>query len=1175
MGIREIFVEILEQYPQEYEKDNKVSSPYYRNLKERIEQTFEPICAKYGLSIKALGGQGVMRKHPYICFLAEGHRTNKGIYPNYHFDLERQIITVGIGDADEHSPSAKLTAKLSTYASELLSEFPLKDHDGYPEKEYSKSDLSNLHEETLLEDLERVVEVHQLCLEEFDEEIQEYLYDSDSEEPQRTNNFPAVMTSEEISCLIDQFLEWYGPGEERWREESIDEYLQFSKDYFTSLSDEEFIELMFRFAYEGGKIQSGGHRTAGMFRESIEAQVHEFRKGILEIFDEKFDLEAWWHKMDSVKGFGQGIRSIFLHRVFPERFTIFNNKSREAYQILGLLPKKKPHGVFEYGLINEAARKLVAYRPDALNLNRADAMTHFLLGTEEGKEALESVESNKMNDDATAEKADKLIHYWKIAPGEQARKWDEWRDNGFIGIGWEELGDVSQLSRTEFKKKRDELVAQYPDWNKGGVDQVWKFSRIKEGDRIIANKGTTEVLGIGTVTGSYYFVSGVEYGHRLPVEWDDVRPRQVEKAGWRRTLIELDRDDFEVILHAHSIVPNDDCTQNNVTLSEKRQSEEFIESVFQQHYPNPDERKICATLLADSILHAGSKNPSCWGVTLRDNHLIRLNVGKIEVLRLHRERMYLVVDAALLDVRIREQFQNILEFSDSYYLSVSGEQGYGWIPSNQLSSILDKLKTAYFALIEHAAQTVVTQSPYHEAHSPGILKYLRRFLQRDLPAPAYSSPEEKPSYVMEQPHSPQYWWLNAKPTIWDFDNLAVGQKDFYTSHNEQGNKRQIYTAFEQAKPGDLVIGYVTSPRRQITAICRITQGIHAVEHGNVIEFEKLEQFQNPVTFDELKSIPELQKCRPILNNQGSLFPLTAEEYEIIRAIIDEQNSPVIFDIQPEYPLEQCSEESGFRLDTLQTWKRAIERKKQAILYGPPGTGKTFIAEQLARHLTGGGNGFLDIVQFHPAYSYEDFIQGIRPKARDDGGLDYPTVDGRFLQFCKQAEKRDGICVLIIDEINRANLSRVFGELMYLLEYREKEVVLASGEHFRIPENVRIIGTMNTADRSIALVDYALRRRFAFLALHPNYEVLRTYHQREQTGFPVGQLISVLNTLNIQIADSHYEVGISFFLRERLSEELEDIWQMEIEPYLEEYFFDQPEKVEDFRWEKIQAKVLSS
>ena len=127
-------------------------------------------------------------------------------------------------------------------------------------------------------------------------------------------------------------------------------------------------------------------------------------------------------------------------------------------------------------------------------------------------------------------------------------------------------------------------------------------------------------------------------------------------------------------------------------------------------------------------------------------------------------------------------------------------------------------------------------------------------------------------------------------------------------------------------------------------------------------------------------------------------------------------------LQKEFPMQQVAEETGFEAVDLQRWVKAIDRKKQAIIYGPPGTGKTFIAEKLAQHLIGGANGFYKLIQFHPEVSYEDFIQGIRPQTLPEGGLHFPIVAGRFLNFCKEAKSRSGICVLIIDEINRANLA---------------------------------------------------------------------------------------------------------------------------------------------------------
>jgi 5-methylcytosine-specific restriction protein B len=427
--------------------------------------------------------------------------------------------------------------------------------------------------------------------------------------------------------------------------------------------------------------------------------------------------------------------------------------------------------------------------------------------------------------------------YWKIAPGEKAWQWEECLREGFIGIGWDEIGDVSGLTQDELVARWNQ-IAPSQAWGSGGLSMLSRFAKIKPGDRIVANRGMKEVLGIGTVTGGYYYAPEGEQRHRLNVKWDDTTARTVNKPGWVPTLIELNETDFNEI--------------------------------------------------------AG----------------------------------------------------------------------------------------------------------------------------------------------------------------------------FSTTIKEDANPPQ--------------------------------------------------------------------------------------------------------QIQPVYPLDVCAATLCMDVEALSTWVRAIERKKQAVFYGPPGTGKTFVARHLAKHLIGGGDGFEELVQFHPAYAYEDFIQGIRPMSRPDGGLDYPMMKGRFLDFCERAGKRTGKCVLIVDEINRANLARVFGELMYLLEYRNESIPLAGGGSLRIPDNVLILGTMNTADRSIALVDHALRRRFAFIALQPNFDVLRTFHT--STGFNPERLIQLLQGLNQHIDDSNYAIGTSFFLRQTLKHDLPDIWRMEIEPYLEEYFFDQPDRVRQYRWAQVKEQL---
>jgi 5-methylcytosine-specific restriction protein B len=183
------------------------------------------------------------------------------------------------------------------------------------------------------------------------------------------------------------------------------------------------------------------------------------------------------------------------------------------------------------------------------------------------------------------------------------------------------------------------------------------------------------------------------------------------------------------------------------------------------------------------------------------------------------------------------------------------------------------------------------------------------------------------------------------------------------------------------------------------------------------------------------------------------------------------------------------------------------------------------------------------------------------------------MPGHFLDFCRRAVGREGRCVLVVDEINRANLAQVFGELMYLLEYREAGVALAGdAAPFAIPANVRLLGTMNTADRSLALVDHALRRRFAFLPLYPELDVLRRYHARTGSDFPVEALAALLARIHAAIGDRNYWLGITYFLRPDLDQELAGIWQMEVEPALEELFFDQPEQVEPFRWAAVRGEL---
>ena len=239
----------------------------------------------------------------------------------------------------------------------------------------------------------------------------------------------------------------------------------------------------------------------------------------------------------------------------------------------------------------------------------------------------------------------------------------------------------------------------------------------------------------------------------------------------------------------------------------------------------------------------------------------------------------------------------------------------------------------------------------------------------------------------------------------------------------------------------------------------------------------------------------------------------------------------------------------------------LNDKKQIVLYGPPGTGKTYLAQELCRALVEASGGEYAIVQFHPSYAYEDFFEGIRPRLAQDGsgGITFELVHGPLRRMASLArENPTHPYVLIIDEINRANLAKVFGELYFLLEYRGQRVTLQySDEEFLLPRNLFLIGTMNTADRSIALVDAAMRRRFYFQGLFPGAEPIRDVLPRWLNAEDLpAEAAELLNALNESINDPDFAIGPSYLMTRRVAEPggLERIWKTAILPLLAEHYF---------------------
>lgn len=304
--------------------------------------------------------------------------------------------------------------------------------------------------------------------------------------------------------------------------------------------------------------------------------------------------------------------------------------------------------------------------------------------------------------------------------------------------------------------------------------------------------------------------------------------------------------------------------------------------------------------------------------------------------------------------------------------------------------------------------------------------------------------------------------------------------------------------------------------------------------------------------------------------------------EKLNALFEDDADEEIEEVEIQYPAytaEDFLNEVYMSRTDYQTLVSLLKNKKNIILQGAPGVGKTFAAKRLAYSMMEvKDSSRVMMVQFHQSYSYEDFIMGFRPAATG-----FELKKGPFYSFCKKAEMdSENDYFFIIDEINRGNLSKIFGELFMLIENDKRGVslqLLYSDEKFSVPSNVYIIGMMNTADRSLAMLDYALRRRFAFFEFSPAFETegFRTYRQ-EKSNKKFDNLIAAIEKLNVAIENDDtlgrgFRIGHSYFCTES---EIDDMWlnaviTYEIVPLLNEYWFDEPSKVRD--WEHVLREAI--
>ena len=382
----------------------------------------------------------------------------------------------------------------------------------------------------------------------------------------------------------------------------------------------------------------------------------------------------------------------------------------------------------------------------------------------------------------------------------------------------------------------------------------------------------------------------------------------------------------------------------------------------------------------------------------------------------------------------------------------------------------------------------------------------------------------------------------------------------------EDTKTAVFAILTVMKPGDLVL-------YQNSGTVRLGVVLGEPEHNedNRRIRRKVRWFDEAHTTTDLPRHVQRQLATPgiivdvtrVVQALQALLPAEAEPED------DDAGAAAVAPLQEGFrPLtREFADSLHMDLEPLQEIAELLEENRQLVLYGPPGTGKTYLAKHLAAELADDSTDErVKLVQFHPSYAYEDFFEGYRPDKTDEGQVSFKLVAGPLRRLAEEAAKPGNEkkpYFLIIDEMNRANLAKVFGELYFLLEYRDDRIYLqySPNEPFTLPDNLYIIGTMNTADRSIAMMDAAIRRRFAFIELHPQTEpvkgsLLRFLQARQLDATPA-LLLDALNAA-IDEWDRDLMIGPSYFMKPAAQTPagLRRIWKYELMPLLEEHYHGQ-------------------
>ena len=415
---------------------------------------------------------------------------------------------------------------------------------------------------------------------------------------------------------------------------------------------------------------------------------------------------------------------------------------------------------------------------------------------------------------------------------------------------------------------------------------------------------------------------------------------------------------------------------------------------------------------------------------------------------------------------------------------------------------------------------------------------------------------------------------------------AIAQAHGQTTNSAGGVAGAIFSFVNGITKGDLVITPPTANRGDVlVGYCedpyKYTPGLIVADNPN--------HYSHVIRVNWKARSPRSKFPSNVVNGRKTVYSVTNHVDDILTIIKGAARSDVnpgaeipTTSAPPNIPwassdTADVAEELLWEPAQLQGIIDDLQEKHQVIFYGPPGTGKTYVAKRIAEQCKHNGGAF-EIVQFHPSYSYEDFVQGYRPRLIE-GQPGFKLVPGPLLSIAKRAEDNpDATFIIVIDELNRGNVAKVFGELYFLLEYRKEGIRLqysGADEKFSLPRNLWFICTMNTADHSIALMDAALRRRFYFAPFFldepPIKGLLRRWiaKHKPEAGW-VADLVDLANSK----LERDMGIGPSYFMdpdRPLDEDRVRRIWKRAVIPYLEEQYFGDTEKLRGFEFDRLKQQ----